>query len=208
MFLRAVALVCCLAQALIGVAAATEESEQKQWKVTANVYGYVVPDEPNFVMVTAPVEIGRWHVEARYNYEALHSGSGLAGVNVGWGRTLKLNVTPMAGLVFGDLDGLVPALRLTLAWWKLDFYGESETVIDFHDSGDSFFYAWSELGFTPVHWTRFGVALQRSRVFQTSRDVQRGLFASVTIRFLTLSLYEFNAPWATPTWVIAASVTF
>jgi len=86
--------------------------------------------------------------------------------------------------------------------------GESETVIDFHDAGDSFFYAWSELGFTPVQWTRFGLALQRSRVFEASRDVQRGAFASVTLRFVTLALYELNAPWTTPTWVLAASVTF
>jgi hypothetical protein len=168
MFPRPVPLACCLALALTGVAAA-DEVAQKPWKATANVYGYVVPDEPDFVMVTAPVEIGRWHVEGRYNYEAL---------------------------------------RLTLAWWKLDFYAESETVIDFHDAGDSFFYAWSELGFTPVHWTRFGLALQRSRVFENSRDVQRGLFASVTLRFVTLALYEFNAPWTTPTWVLAVSVGF
>jgi len=207
MFPRPVPLACCLALALTGVAAA-DEVAQKPWKATANVYGYVVPDEPDFVMVTAPVEIGRWHVEGRYNYEALRSGAGLAGVNVGWGQTVKLHVTPMVGLVFGDLDGLVPALRLTLAWWKLDFYAESETVIDFHDAGDSFFYAWSELGFTPVHWTRFGLALQRSRVFENSRDVQRGLFASVTLRFVTLALYEFNAPWTTPTWVLAVSVGF
>jgi hypothetical protein len=208
MLLRAVPLVSCLALALTGLAAAAEDTDQKPWRVTANVYGYVVPDAPNFVMVTAPVEIGRWHVEGRYNYEALHSGSGFAGVKLGWGQTVRLSVTPMLGIVFGELDGLVPALRLTLNWWRLDLYSELETVIDLHDTGDSFFYAWSELGFTPIHWTRFGAALQRSLVFKTSLDIQRGLFASVTIRFLTLSLYEFNAPWTTPTWVLAASVTF
>jgi hypothetical protein len=205
---RAVPLACCLALGLTGVAAAAEESEQKSWKVTATAYGYVVPDAPNFVMLTAPIELGRWHIEGRYNYEALRSGSVFGGANFGWGKTLRLNATPMLGAVFGELDGLAPALRLTLAWWKLDFYGESETVIDFHDIGDSFFYAWSELGFAPMAWTRFGAALQRSRVFETSLDVQRGLFAGVTIRFLTLSLYEFNAPWTTPTWVVAASATF
>lgn len=180
----------------------------KPLRITATVYGYIVPDEPDFLMLTAPVELGRWHFEGRYDYEALRSASVFAGANFGWGKTLTLNLTPMLGLVFGELDGLVPALRVTVNWWKLDLYSELETVIDFHDTGDSFFYAWSELGFSPVHWTRLGAALQRSRVFETSLDVQRGLFASVTVRFLTLALYEFNAPWTTPTWVVAASVTF
>lgn len=193
---------------MTGAAVAAEETEQKPWRVTATVYGYILPDQPDFIMATAPVEIGRWHVEARYNYEALRAGSAFAGINAGWGKTLKLNVTPMLGVAFGELDGLVPALRVTVAWWKLDLYAESETVIDFHDTSDSFFYAWSELGFTPLHALRVGAALQRSRVFQSALDIQRGLFASVTLRFLTLSLYEFNAPWTQPTWVLAASATF
>jgi hypothetical protein len=95
-----------------------------------------------------------------------------------------------------------------MAWWKLDLYTESETVIDFHDASDSFFYAWSELGFSAAPWTRLGATLQRSLVFETSLQVQRGVFASVTIRFLTLSLYEFNWPWNAPTWVVAASAAF
>ena len=45
------------------------------------------------------------------------------------------------------------------------------------------------------------------RVFQTPLDIQRGLFASVTVGFLTVTLYELNAGWTTPTWVGAVSVS-
>ena len=55
MRLRAVPIVCFLALALTGVAAAAEQSAQKSWRATANVYGYIIPDEPDLVMVTAPV---------------------------------------------------------------------------------------------------------------------------------------------------------
>jgi hypothetical protein len=185
-----------------------EEAEQRRWKATVNAYLFAVPDQESFFMVTAPVEIRWFHVEARYNYEALRSGSVFAGVNAGWGQALRLDLTPMIGGLFGELDGLVPALRWTLTWWKLDLYSESEVVVDFDDASDSFFYNWSELGFSPLDWLRFGGAIQRSRVLMTSLDFQRGLFVAATIRLFTVSLYEFNLGWATPTWVGAVSVTF
>jgi len=37
---------------------------------------------------------------------------------------VKLTVTPMFGGVAGEARGLVPAPRLTLAWWKLDLSSE------------------------------------------------------------------------------------
>jgi hypothetical protein len=200
--------VACVMGAASGVAAGAEEGEQLPRRLTATIFGYVVPDQPDFVMVTAPVEIRRLHVEARYNYEAQRSGSAFVGVNAGLGETVKLKVTPMIGAVLGELDGLVPALRLTLTWWKLDLYSESEVVVDFDDAADSFFYAWSELGLSLLGWLRFGAAIQRTRVLQTPLDIQRGAFVGVTIRFVTLTLYEFNAGWTTPTWVGALSVTF
>jgi len=189
-------------------ATADQESAPRSWKLTASVLAYDIPDEPDFVMAIVPVEIGRLHLEGRYNYEAVRSGSAFVGVNAGWGRSLALHLTPMIGGVLGDVDGLVPALRLTLAWWKLDLYSESEVVVDLHDAGGSFFYEWSELGISPLGWLRFGAAVQRSRVFHTPLDVQRGLFAGVTIRLVTVTLYEFNAGWTTPTWVGAVSATF
>jgi hypothetical protein len=189
-------------------ATADEPREQKPWKVTASVLAYFVPDQPDFVMALVPVDVGRLHFEGRYNYEAVRSGSAFVGANAAWGDALKLTITPMLGAVLGDVRGLVPALRWTLTWWKVDLYSESEVVIDLGDAGASFFYQWAELGLSPLGWLRVGLAVQRSRVFQTALDVQRGLFVGVTIRFLTVTLYEFNAGWTSPTWVGAASVTF
>ncbi len=197
-----------LALTTAGGAVRADDAEERPWKATVSAYLFVVPDQENYPMLMAPVDIRWFHVEARYNYEALRSGSAFAGVHGGWGEELKLKVTPMIGGVFGALDGLVPALRWTLSWWKLDLFSESEVVVDFADGIDSFFYNWSELGFTPLDWLRFGAAIQRTRVVMTSLDFQRGLFVSTTIRFVTVSLYEFNLGWTTPTWVGAVSATF
>jgi len=195
----------CLTTA--GAAAAAEEGE-RDWKATATAYAYFVPEQSDFVMVIVPVQIGRVHVEARYNYEALRSGSGFVGFDGAWGREVRMHVSPMIGAVVGALDGWVPALRWTLSWWKLDIFSESEVVFDLADPHDSFFYNWSELGFTPLEWLRGGIAIQRSRVFQTRLDIQRGVFVSATFRRVTVSLYEFNLFWTTPTWVAGLSVTY
>ena len=209
MIARRAFLICGFAVGLSGAAEATEEAgPERSWRIAASVYGYFVPDQPDFVMAIVPVDVGRLHFDGRYNYEGVRSGSAFVGGKAGWGRALALHLTPMIGGVLGDVDGLVPALRLTLAWWKVDLYDESEVVVDLHDAGASFFYLWSELGFSPLGWLRFGAVAQRSRVFHTPLDVQRGMFASVTIRFLTVTLYEFNAGWTTPTWVGAVSASF
>jgi hypothetical protein len=102
----------------------------------------------------------------------------------------------------------VPALRWTLGWWKLEASSESEIVFDLADPGESFFYNWSELGILPFEWLRAGIAIQRSRVFETPLDIQRGLFVAATIRVVTVSLYEFNAFWTTPTWVAGLGVRY
>ena len=199
---------CLLVASLATGQAAAEGGDERPWTIGATAYAYFVPDEPDFVMAVVPADVRLLHVEARYNYEAVRSGAAFVGLNLRGGRELRIAFTPMFGGVAGDLDGLVPALRLTLAWWKLDLSSESEIVVSFGDSASSFFYNWSELGVSPVPWLRVGAALQRMHVVQTPLAIQRGLFVSGTFRFVTLALYEFNLGWTTPTWVLATSVAF
>src|SRR6185295_9178634 len=100
------------------------------------------PDEPNFGMGIGTADVRLLHFEARYNYEERRSGSAFIGLNARLDEKVKLVVTPMFGGVAGDLDGLIPALRLDLTWWKLNLYSESEVVFALDDGGDSFFYNW------------------------------------------------------------------
>jgi hypothetical protein len=178
------------------------------WKASASLYRYVVPDQPDFTMVVAGADLRSLHLEGRYNYEALHAASLFVGFDVAAGERVKAALTPMLGGVFGDLHGLIPALRVTLAWWKLDLYTESEVVIDLGDAAASFVYSWSELGVAPWSWLRLGLAAQRTRLFETPLGIQRGLFAGATYRFATLTLYEFNLGWTNPTYVVGLGISF
>jgi hypothetical protein len=169
----------------------------------AVVYGYVVPEQDNFVIVDAMLDLRRLHIEARYNYEGLRTGSIFAGVNGSAGDRVELAATAMLGAVFGDTDGVAPALRVTLTWWKLDLLTEDEVVIDPNNVGDTFFYSWSELGFSPWRWLRAGIVGQRTRLFQSGLDFQRGLFVGLSLGKVSAIVYELNAGWTTPTWVFA-----
>jgi hypothetical protein len=45
---------------------------------------------------------------------------------------------------------------------------------------DSFCYNWSELTVAPVDWFRFDMVTQRTRVYQSEREIQRGVIAGVS----------------------------
>ena len=188
---------------------AVSAHDAKKWEVGATAYGYAVPDHRDFVMVVAPVDVRWFHVEGRYNYEGLHTGSIFLGLNAGAGDKLRLDVTGMLGGVFGDLGGVAPAFRFTLSWWKIDLSSEDEYVIDVHDLGASFFYSWTELGLSPLRWLRLGAVGQRTRVIQTGLDIQRGVFVGVTLfQTVTLTCYELNLGWATPTYIAAIGASY
>jgi len=161
------------------------------WEGRAYLYYYALPADDDFALVIAAADRGALHFEARYNYEDLKTGSLFAGWNISGGGSLEYLVTPMAGLAFGETNGLVPALELTLMAGAFDLYVESEYLVDVEGSVGNFFYTWWELAgsFGPL---RAGLTAQRTRVFQTPLEIDRGLFAQLIQGPATFSLYTFN----------------
>ena len=178
------------------------------WTFSAAGYTYILPDESNYLQPTLTADRGRLHLEARFNYEARDSGSLWAGVNFSGGDALSWELTPMVGAVFGDTSGVAPGYRGAIAWRALEFYSEGEALIDAGDSADSYFYNWSELTLAPVDWLRFGLVTQRTRAYQSDRDVQHGLLAGVSIRTLDVTAYLFNPDDSKSTLVLAFAVSF
>jgi len=178
------------------------------WTFSAAVYTYLVPDDSNYAQPTLTADRDRLHLEARFNYENLDTASVWVGYNFSGGAKLAWELTPLLGGVFGDTAGFAPGYKGSVSWRKIELYSEGEYVLDARETSDSFFYNWSELTLAPVEWLRAGIAVQRSRVFETPLDIQRGLFVAATIRFVTVSLYEFNAFWTTPTWVAGLGVRY
>lgn len=178
------------------------------WEFSASVYGYLVPDSQDYLQPTLTADRGWLHLEARYNYENLETGSLWVGCNYSGGGTLAWEITPMLGGVIGETVGVAPGYKGSLSWWLLELSSEGEYVFDAGDDADSFFYTWSELSLAPVNWFRFGIAAQRTRVYQSDLDVQRGFLLGFSYRAVDLTAYLFNPDESQPTFVLAAGVNF
>lgn len=177
------------------------------WSFSAAAYTYLIPGEKDYVSVILGADRDRLHLEARYNYEELDTGSLFAGWNFAWGEKLTLELTPMVGAVFGHAVGVAPAYELTLAWRGLELYSEGEYVFDARGRADGFFYSWSELSWAPAEWIRGGLVAQSTKVYDTDVDVQRGVLLGFTVRDLTFTAYVFEF-WDDPTVVLALALDF
>jgi hypothetical protein len=185
-----------------------ELEQDSQWSFSASAYTYIVPDSRDYVQPTLTADHGWLHLEARYNYESLETGSAWLGYNFSGGEKLTWEFTPMLGGVFGNTTGIAPGYKGSLGWWKLALYSEGEYVVDTGDSSGNFFYNWSELTLSPVDWFRFGLVTQRTRAYETDRDIQRGLLLAFTYKQVELATYLFNIDESKPTVVIGARVSF
>jgi len=186
----------------------TLEEDTRKWSFSTSVYGYLVPDSQDYAQPTVTADRGWLHLEARYNYETLETGSAWFGYNFSGGQKLEWELTPMLGGVFGDTAGIAPGYKGTLRWWKLELYSEGEYVFDTRDSSGSFFYNWSELSLAPAAWFRFGLVTQRTRVYRTDRGIQRGLLAGLSFKRVNFTTYVFNPDESKPTVVLALGLSF
>ena len=187
-----------------------EEREEIDWSFSASVLGYIVPDDRDFAQPTLRVDRGWLHLEARYNYEELNTGSAWVGYNFSFSfdEELEFDFTPMLGGVFGELTGVAPGYEATLSWWKLELYTEGEYLIEVDDHTENFFYTWSELSLSPIDWFRFGLVVQRTKAYETDLDIQRGLLAGFSYEPVDFTVYVLNMGWDTPTVVLSLGVEF
>jgi len=186
----------------------TKEEDEEAWSFSVSASTYVVPDFQDYVQPTVTADRGWLHLEARYNYENLETGSLWLGYNFSGGKKLEWEFTPMLGGVFGETAGVAPGYKLSVTYWKIELFSEGEFVFDSSGSEDSFFYNWSELSIAPVDWFRFGLAGQRTRAYQSDVDIQRGLLVGFTYKKVDLTTYVFNLDQGKPTWIFAVSLTF
>ena len=166
--------------------------EQPAWEFGLTAYPTFARAGENYTSVIAVADRGPLHLEARYDYESIGARSAFVGWTFSGGEGFTWELTPLIGGVWGTTRGFVPGLEASLGWGPLDFYLEGEYVRSGESVSDSYLYAWSELGWRPVHWLRIGIAGQRTNAYESGRDIQRGPLAQVTWRSITIGGYWFN----------------
>ncbi len=178
---------------------AVPPAASEPWTFGLAAYSYSVPENRDYLQPTLTADRGWLHLEARYNYEDLDTGSLWFGANLAWGDALRLELTPMVGAVLGQTDGVAPGYRGTLSWWQLQLYSEGEYLFDTEDASASYFYTWSELTIAPTEHLRVGYSVQRTKVYETDFDIQRGFVVGIGVENVDLSLYVFNPDESRPT---------
>ena len=188
--------------------AAPGDADAKRWSFYAAAAGYVIPHSRSYVSPTLTADRGWLHLEARYNYESLETGSLWGGYNFTLSEKVELKLTPMLGGVFGKKTAMAPGYLGTFNYKGIALFSQGEFVFDTHERAGSFFYTWSELSYAPAGWFRAGIVAQRTKAYQTELGIQRGFLAGLSHKKLDFTTYVFNLGWTDPTIVIALGVRF
>ena len=178
------------------------------WEFAVTVYPTDVRGGENYTSAIAVADRGPLHLEARYGYESPDARSAFVGWTFSGGEAVTWELTPLLGGAWGTTSAFVPGFEASVAWKRFDFYVEGEFVRDNGERNDSYFYAWSELGYRPVEWLRVGLAGQRTRAYGGDREVQRGPFAQVTWGPVTIGGFWFNPGSKEQVFVGAIAATF
>ncbi len=184
---------CCFCIAFIlslSIAFAQEETDSTSgWEFSTEVNFYFIPED-FFILPVFKADKNKLHLEARYNYEDLETFSAWVGYNISGGNEFEYTFTPMIGGIAGLANGIAPGLEMTLSYKGFELYSESEYMFDFEI--ENFFYMWSDFTYSPNDWLWFGISGQRTRVYQTELEVQRGLLVGAGLKRWELSAYWYN----------------
>jgi hypothetical protein len=112
--------------ALLLLACGAPGVEAQGWTSGASAFLFDPPDDDAFVSPIVDADRGALHLEARYNYEDLKTGSVFIGRTFGFGTGVAGSVVPLLGLVLGRTDAVAPGVNLDIAWRGIAFSTESE----------------------------------------------------------------------------------
>ena len=191
-----------------GPTALAQSTEEDPWTDSIIGTAYILPGDEDSFQPTFTADHKWLHLEARHNYEAFETGSVWAGYNFSVGETVTFEGTAMAGVVFGATDGVAPGYKASVSWTKLEFYSEGEYVFDTNDSSGNFFYSWTQLTWDLSDWSRIGLVGQRTKVYDSDRDIQRGFIVGFFSEHVDFTASLFNPDERQPTFVIGLGVNF
>lgn len=187
---------------------AQETVSKPTWEFNAFAHANFLPDD--FFVIPVFMADRNWlHLEARYNYEDFETVSLWGGYNFQGGRNLEWRLTPMAGLALGNTNAFAIGIETTLTYRKFEFYSEGEALAGFENRENNFIYFWSDLSYTPWDWLTVGLSGQRTRVYQTGKDLQKGLFAGFNYKNASLTTYFYNiGDPESSFWLLSAAISF
>jgi hypothetical protein len=206
-----------LAAACDGSSEADDERDDKGWKFSFSTLTYLAQHERDYVNPNFTADRDWLHLEARYNYEALKTGSVWIGYNSPSfciGKDLEVNVTPMLGGVFGDITGVAPGYWIEASYKKIiKASTQGGYFLDAENNSQDFFYSWSEFSapLPKADCVRAGLVVERTQASGNS-DVRRGPLVGFNHKCkdkdVDLTIYWLAPGSREATFVFAVTVEF
>jgi hypothetical protein len=185
-----------------------DETAENEWEYSLSTSTYLVQPGRDYANPTLVADRGWVHLEARYNYEAIKTGSLWLGYNFSFGKQLAFEVTPMFGGVFGDITGLAPGYTISISYEPIEFFTQGEYFFDAGNRSGNFFYSWSELSCAPVTWFRAGIVLDRTRALGSNFDIRRGPLVGFKYKNVDLTTYWLSPGSRDATFIFTVALNF
>jgi len=179
-----------------------------KWEFSLSTFTFLAQHARDYANPNLTADRDWLHLEARYNYEELKTGSVWLGWNFGTGKKLQFEVTPMLGGVFGDITGIAPGYTITIRYKPFELSTQGEYFFDAGTSSGNFFYSWSELSASPADWLRLGIVVERTQVSGFSSDVRRGPLVGFKYKEVDLTMYWLAPGSDEATFVFAVTFNF
>ena len=109
---------------------ATGETEETKWECSLSIATYLAQHARDYANPNFTADHDWLHLEARYQYEAVKTGSLWLGYNFSFGEKLAVEATPMIGGVFGDITGVAPGYAISASYKSIEFFTQGEYFFD------------------------------------------------------------------------------
>jgi len=186
----------------------TSKTDEADWEFSLSTFTYLGQYSRDYVNPNFTADRDWLRLEARYNYEAIKTGSVWLGYNLSAGKKLKFEVTPMLGGVFGDITGVAPGYMISIGYKQLEFSTQGEYFFDAGTRAGDFFYSWSELSYSPTGWFRIGGVAERTQAIRSDSDVRRGPLIGFKYRKIDWTAYWLSPGSKEATFVFGTNVNF
>jgi hypothetical protein len=183
-------------------------TEAEAWEYSLSAATYIVRNGPDYVNPVLTADRSWLHLEARYNYEALKTGSVWLGYNFSFGDKLVLEATPMLGGLFGNSTGVAPGYTISVSYDRFELFTQGEYFIDAGTRSGDFFYTWTELSVSPVEWLRLGLVIDRTKAFGSDVEIRRGPLLGFTCRKVDFTTYWLSPGSINSTFILSVGMSF
>jgi hypothetical protein len=132
-----------------------------------------------------------WYAELRHNYEDVNTVSLFAGKAFTGGNEVTFSIIPLLGYSIGKFCGPSLALNTETEWKKLFFSSQNQYSISTKVKKESFFFTWTEAGYSISEWLFTGITLQYTRL-SAQNIFEPGLLAGLSFKNVSFPCYIFN----------------